>query len=80
MDLNHEIADLAYELYLNSGRAEGRDIENWLEAERIILARHRLYDTSTVRLSDASIVEEPKKKRVVRARAKKDKQNDSRTA
>jgi hypothetical protein len=80
MDFHHEIADLAYELYLNSGCTEGRDIENWLEAERIIHARHRLYDTSTVRLSEVSAIEEPKKKRVVKARAKKDKQNGSGTA
>jgi hypothetical protein len=85
MNFQHEIADLAYELYLNSGCAEGRDIENWLEAERIILARHRLPETTTIRLSDTSTVslsepstiEEPKKKRVVKPRAKKEKQNGS---
>ncbi len=36
MDLHEKIAKLAYELYEKSGRIEGRDRENWLEAERII--------------------------------------------
>lgn len=36
MDLHDEIAKLAYELYEKSGRVEGRDLDNWLEAERII--------------------------------------------
>ncbi len=31
----------AYELYLEGGRAHGRDLENWLEAEREINARPR---------------------------------------
>ncbi|GEM_PF-2384185 len=29
----------AEEIYVKSGRKEGRDLENWLEAERIIKAR-----------------------------------------
>jgi len=40
MDLHEEIAKLAYELYERSGRAEGKDRENWLEAEKIVKARH----------------------------------------
>jgi hypothetical protein len=36
MDLNDEIAKLAYELYEKSGRTKGRDLDNWLEAERMI--------------------------------------------
>ncbi len=39
MDLHEEIAKLAYELYEKGGRLEGRDLENWCEAERIVLAR-----------------------------------------
>lgn len=37
MSLHDEIARAAHELYEKSGRIHGRDIENWLEAERIIL-------------------------------------------
>lgn len=36
MELQKEIAQLAFELYEISGRKEGRDVANWLEAERII--------------------------------------------
>jgi len=31
-----EITTVAYDLYERSGRVEGRDIDNWLEAERIV--------------------------------------------
>ncbi len=40
MDLHEEIAKVACELYEKSGRIEGRDRENWLDAERIVLTRH----------------------------------------
>lgn len=39
MGLHEEIEKVAYELYEKSGRADGRDVENWLEAERIVKAR-----------------------------------------
>jgi hypothetical protein len=37
--MREEIAKVAYELYEKSGRVPGRDTLNWLEAERIVLAR-----------------------------------------
>jgi hypothetical protein len=40
MELQNEIAQLAFEIYEISGRKEGRDVANWLEAERIILSAH----------------------------------------
>ena len=40
MDLNSEIEKLAYELYEKSGRIEGRNLDNWLEAERIVIERY----------------------------------------
>lgn len=39
MNLREEIEKMAYELYEKSGRAAGRDIENWLEAEKKVMAR-----------------------------------------
>jgi len=39
MNLNDEIAKVAYEIYEKSGYIKGRDFVNWLEAERIVLAR-----------------------------------------
>ena len=35
-----EIAKVAHGLYEKSGRAHGRDVQNWLEAERIVLSRY----------------------------------------
>jgi hypothetical protein len=39
-NLYDEIVTLAYELYEKSGRVEGRDFDNWLEAERIVRAQY----------------------------------------
>lgn len=40
MNLNDEIAKVAHELYEKSGRKHGRDLEHWLEAEKIVRARY----------------------------------------
>ncbi len=40
MNLHDEIAAVAYELYVAGGCVSGRDLDNWLDAERIVLARH----------------------------------------
>jgi Protein of unknown function (DUF2934) len=37
-NLYEETVRIATELYEKSGRAEGRDLENWIEAEKIVLA------------------------------------------
>ncbi len=39
-DLYNEIAMVALELYEKSGRVEGRDLDNWLEAEQIARTRY----------------------------------------
>jgi len=39
-NLYDEIVSVARELYERSGRLEGRDLENWIEAERIVKARY----------------------------------------
>jgi hypothetical protein len=36
MPTHDEIATLAYELYQARGRRDGHDMENWLEAERLL--------------------------------------------
>ncbi len=38
--LYNEIAVVALELYEKSGRIEGRDLDNWLEAEQILRMRY----------------------------------------
>lgn len=40
MNLHEEIAKVAYELYLKRGCVHGHDLDDWLEAERIVLTRH----------------------------------------
>ncbi len=40
MNLHDEIAAVAYELYEARGCVPGRDLDDWLDAERIVLARH----------------------------------------
>ena len=36
-----EVARVAYELFERRGRKPGHDVEDWLEAERIVSARRR---------------------------------------
>lgn len=38
-ELHDEIARVAYGLYEQSGREEGKDLINWLAAEKIVLGR-----------------------------------------
>lgn len=38
--LSEEIAKVAYELYEKRGRGHGQHFDDWLEAERIVMARH----------------------------------------
>ena len=40
MNMHEEIEKAAYYLYEKSGRAGGRDLENWLEAEKAVSAIH----------------------------------------
>ncbi len=40
MNLHDEIAAVAYELYEARGCIPGRDLDDWLDAERIVLIRH----------------------------------------
>jgi hypothetical protein len=47
MNLHDEIVKVAFELYEKSGRIDGRNMENWVEAERIVKARHASDDLTT---------------------------------
>ena len=40
MNLHDEIAEAAYALYAARGCVHGCDLDDWLEAERIVLAVH----------------------------------------
>lgn len=39
MNLFNEIAKVAYELYEKNGCIQNRDLDHWLEAEKIVMAR-----------------------------------------
>jgi hypothetical protein len=38
VDIREQIEKLSYEIYEKSGRQPGRDLQNWLTAEKIVLA------------------------------------------
>ena len=38
--IQDEIAKVAYELFENSGRMYGNELENWLAAEEIVMKKH----------------------------------------
>ncbi len=40
-EFHDEIAKVAYELWEKSGRTEGRDLENWNNAKKIVLDLHK---------------------------------------
>ena len=46
-DRQRRVADRAYELYRSRGGGEGRHVEDWLEAERLIEAEDRSADGTT---------------------------------
>ncbi len=64
MDLKEEISRVAYELYIKSGCIPGRDMDNWLEAERIVMEKYKsIIDTPTEVVKETT-EEEPKPKKI----------------
>ncbi len=55
-----EIAKVARELYEKSGKAEGHDLDNWLEAEKIVMTRYKEQEIIKAESSSS-----PKKKKVL---------------
>ena len=60
MKLHDEIARTAHELYEKSGWIPGRDLENWIEAEKIV--KSRLNGGPSHKKQSEESVEEPVKK------------------
>ena len=58
MNLHEEIAKVAYELYMKSGGIDGKDRQNWLDAERIVLTRHASQDIEEPEGEEPIIAEE----------------------
>lgn len=41
VNFREEIIKVARDLFEKKGRVEGHDLDNWLEAERIVMTQHR---------------------------------------
>lgn len=68
MNLHDEIAKVAHEIFEKNGRIPGRDFENWLEAEKIVMARHK---GETQSVAEKTAKAAPSKKAPEKAPAKK---------
>jgi len=66
--IEEEIRQVAYELYIKSGCIPGRDLDNWLEAERIVLAKYE--SEEVLGCCEPEAEEKPKRKRVSKKGAK----------
>jgi hypothetical protein len=56
--LHDEIARVAYELYKKRGMARGRDLEDWLEAEKIVMEKHERHAGETKQQAD--VIKKPR--------------------
>jgi len=56
--LHDEITRVAYELYEKRGRAHGHELEDWLEAERIVTEKHERHARETEQ--EAEVIKKPK--------------------
>lgn len=63
--LYDEVSRIAFELHEKRGRVHGCDVEDWLEAERIVLARYQKR-----REGEAGIIKETVQKTPVKSKSK----------
>ncbi len=66
--IEEEIRQVAYEIYVHSGCLPGRDIDNWLQAERIVLERYGLIKREEANVE--SEVKEVKKRKKTECKTK----------
>ncbi len=74
VNLNEEITEVARELYEKSGRVEGHDLDNWFEAEKIVIARYReekLGSEKPSLMKRSSTTKKSTKKAVIKAKKTK---------
>ena len=60
MDIKEETAKVAYELYEQSGCAQGRELDNWLKAEKVVAARTGQAVKKTEKPAVAAKIDKPK--------------------
>jgi hypothetical protein len=58
MDLHKKISEVAYELYEKRRKAKGYDLDDWLEAQAIVMAQNRVEEKLETKSSSP-----PKKKK-----------------
>jgi len=56
--IHEEIARVACELYEKKGRTHGHDLEDWLEAEKIVMELHERHTKETEK--GVNVVSKPK--------------------
>jgi len=56
--IHDEITRVAYELYEKRGRADGHELENWLEAEKIVTEKHERHAMETEQ--QVEVIKKPK--------------------
>ena len=56
--IHDEITRVAYELYEKRGRAHGHDLEDWLEAEKIVTEKHERHARETAQQDD--VIKKPR--------------------
>lgn len=56
--IHDEITRVAYELYKKRGRAHGHELEDWLEAEKIVTEKHEKHARETEQ--EVEVIKKPK--------------------
>ena len=56
--IQDEIARVAYELYKERGRVHGHDLEDWLEAEKIVMEKHERHAREMAQQAD--VIKKPR--------------------
>jgi len=56
--IHDEITRVAYELYEKGGRALGHELEDWLEAEKIVTEKHERHAGETEQ--EVDVIKKPK--------------------
>jgi|GEM_PF-2083140 len=62
-DLSEEIAKVAYKLYEERGKGSGSDLDDWLEAEEIVMDRYEKLKKNEIGLMEEAAKEVVERKR-----------------
>ncbi|MGE5893268.1 MAG: DUF2934 domain-containing protein [bacterium] len=59
--LHDEIARVAHELYEKRGRIRGHELEDWLDAEKIVMEKHERHASETEQWQEGDRSAKPQK-------------------